>query len=142
MYKNFFQPTMKLAEKVRVEGKIHRKYDQPKTPYQRLIESGQISAAARKTLMVKYESLNVAALRRRVEELRNQLFDHLSAKELRRAKRSQTSWPRYSCWRSSSCYLDEEETRRAAAQARLLTVKSSAGPGVKWKRCRAVTPSN
>lgn len=80
VYKNFFQPTMKLAEKVRVEGKIHRKYDQPKTPYQRLIESGQISAAARKTLMAKYESLNVAALRRRVEELRNRLFDHLSTK--------------------------------------------------------------
>ena len=79
-YKNFFQPTMKLVEKVRVEGKIHRKYDRPKTPYQRLIESGQISAAARKVLMTQYESLNVAALRRRVEELRNQLFDHLSAK--------------------------------------------------------------
>jgi hypothetical protein len=79
-YKNFFQPTMKLVEKVRVEGKIHRKYDQPKTPYQRLIESGQISAAARKALMTQYESLNVAALRRRVEELRTRLFDHLSAK--------------------------------------------------------------
>lgn len=80
VYKNFFQPTMKLAEKVRVEGKIHRKYDQPKTPYQRLIESGQISAAARKRLMTQYESLNVAALRRQVEELRNRLFDHLSTK--------------------------------------------------------------
>jgi len=79
-YKNFFQPTMKLVEKVRVEGKIHRKYDQPKTPYQRLIESGQISATVRKALMTQYESLNVAALRRRVEELRNRLFDHLSAK--------------------------------------------------------------
>ena len=78
-YKNFFQPTMKLVEKVRVEGKIHRKYDQPKTPYQRLIESGQISATARKALMAQYESLNVAALRRRVEELRNRLFVHLSA---------------------------------------------------------------
>ena len=78
-YKNFFQPTMKLVEKVRVEGKIHRKYDQPKTPYQRLIESGQISATARKALMTQYESLNVAALRRRVEELRNRLFVHLSA---------------------------------------------------------------
>jgi hypothetical protein len=79
-YKNFFQPTMKLVEKVRVEGKIHRKYDQPKTPYQRLVESGQISATAQKALMTQYESLNVAALRRRVEELRNRLFDHLSAK--------------------------------------------------------------
>jgi hypothetical protein len=48
--KNFFQPTMKLQEKVRVGSKIHRKYDEPKTPYQRLLESGQISAAARQRL--------------------------------------------------------------------------------------------
>ena len=67
IYKNFFQPTMKLAEKVRAGGKIQRKYDEPKTPYQRLIESGQISAAARKRLKAQYESLNVAQLRRQIE---------------------------------------------------------------------------
>src|ERR1022692_3735073 len=43
LHKNFFQPTMKRKEKLRVGGKIHRKYDEPKTPYQRLLESGQIS---------------------------------------------------------------------------------------------------
>jgi hypothetical protein len=32
-YKNFFQPTMKLIEKIREGGKIHRKYDEPRTPY-------------------------------------------------------------------------------------------------------------
>lgn len=85
---------MKLVEKVRVEGKIHRKYDQPKTPYQRLIESGQIAAAARKVLMTQYESLNVAALRRRVEELRNRLFDHLSAKGIRVGGVAHAIWMR------------------------------------------------
>jgi hypothetical protein len=81
LYKNFFQPTMKLKEKVRVGGKIHRKYDEPKTPYQRLLESGQISAVARKRLQAQYESLNVAELRRRIEELRNQLFDLIEKKD-------------------------------------------------------------
>ncbi len=80
VYKNFFQPTMKLAEKVRAGGKMHRKYDEPKTPYQRLIESGQISAAARKRLTAQYESLNVAQLRRQIEELRNGLFHQLDNK--------------------------------------------------------------
>jgi len=80
VYKNFFQPTMKLAEKVRAGGKMHRKYDEPKTPYQRLIESGQISAAARKRLTAQYESLNVAQLRRQIEELRNGLFAQLENK--------------------------------------------------------------
>lgn len=80
LYKNFFQPTMKLIEKVRIQGKIHRKYDEPKTPYQRLLESGQLSAAARKRLERQYESLSVAQLRRRIEELRNKLFDLIENK--------------------------------------------------------------
>jgi hypothetical protein len=67
LYKNFFQPTIKLVEKVRVEGKIHRKYDEPRTPFQRVMESGQISQAAQKRLQARYESLNVAALHRRIE---------------------------------------------------------------------------
>jgi hypothetical protein len=81
LYKNFFQPAMKLKEKVRTEGKIHRKYDEPKTPYQRLLESGQISAGARKRLQTQYESLNVAELRRRIDALRTRLFDRIEQKE-------------------------------------------------------------
>jgi hypothetical protein len=80
LYKNFFQPTIKLVEKIRVGGKIHRKYDEPRTPYQRVMESGQISQAARKRFEAQYESLNVAALHRRIEVLRNQLFAATEAK--------------------------------------------------------------
>jgi len=80
LYKNFFQPTMKLIEKVRDGGKIRRKYDEPRTPYQRVMESGQISGATRKRLQRQYEALNVAALRRQVESLRNRLFDLIEGK--------------------------------------------------------------
>lgn len=80
LYKNFFQPTIKLVEKVRVGGKIHRKYDQPRTPFQRVMESGQIPPAARRRLQAQYESLNVAALHRRIEELRDRLFAAAEAK--------------------------------------------------------------
>ena len=59
LYKNFFQPTMKLVAKVREGGKIHRRYDEPKTPYQRLVESGQLSARAEKRLRQQYEALSV-----------------------------------------------------------------------------------
>ena len=79
LYKNFFQPTMKLAEKVRVGGKIQRKYGKVITPYQRLMESDQISTAARQRLQAQYESLNVAKLRQRVEQLRTRLFDEIEA---------------------------------------------------------------
>jgi len=80
VYKNFFQPVMKLIEKVRIGGKLHRRYDEPKTPYQRLLASGQIPAAARQRLQAQYESLNAAALRRLIEQLRRQLFQCLEAK--------------------------------------------------------------
>ena len=81
LYKNFFQPAMKLKAKVRVGGKIHRKYDVPQTPYQRLLESGQLRALAEKELRRTYESLNVAELRRKIERLKDRLFALVEAKE-------------------------------------------------------------
>ncbi len=32
LYKNFFQPVMKLVSKERIGGRVKRKYDTPKTP--------------------------------------------------------------------------------------------------------------
>ena len=89
LYKNFFQPAMKLQAKVRSGGKIHRQYDEARTPYQRLLDSGQLSQRAEKCLRRQYESLNVAELRRKVEELRNRLFDLMESKteELEGVKR-------------------------------------------------------
>jgi hypothetical protein len=81
LYKNFFQPTMKLIEKVRDGGKIHRKYDEPRTPYQRLMESGQLKPSAKQRLQAQYESLNVAELHRRTEEIRNRLFDLIDKRQ-------------------------------------------------------------
>jgi len=74
LYKNFFQPTMKLTAKTRIGGKIHRNYDEPRTPYQRLLESGQLSGKAEKQLRRQYESLNVAQLRRAIEVAKDKLF--------------------------------------------------------------------
>ena len=54
LYKNFFQPALKLKEKERVGGKIHRKYEPAATPYQRLLDSGQLSAVAEKRLRKQY----------------------------------------------------------------------------------------
>jgi len=80
LYKNYFQPTMKLKEKIREGGKIRRKYDEPRTPYQRMMESEQIRKSAKNRLRRQYESMNVAELHRQVEELRNRLFDLIEGK--------------------------------------------------------------
>lgn len=81
LYKNFFQPVMKLKEKKRIGGQIHRKYEEPATPYQRLLGSGQIPPAVRKRLQAQYESLNAAALRRCIEKLRTQLFEYIESRK-------------------------------------------------------------
>jgi hypothetical protein len=42
LYTNFFQPVMKLVEKTRVGSKVKKRYDQARTPYQRVLESPHI----------------------------------------------------------------------------------------------------
>lgn len=80
LYRNFFQPALKLRSKERIGGKIHRKYEAAKTPYQRLLDSGQLSVAAQKRLRQQYESLDVIQLRRQLERQRKELFDLVEGK--------------------------------------------------------------
>ena len=81
LYKNFFQPVMKLKEKIRDKGKVHRKYDVPRTPYQRLIESEQISEETKKKLKELYQSLNPAELKRKIDEKVHKLFEAYERKK-------------------------------------------------------------
>jgi hypothetical protein len=79
LYKNFFQPIIKLRDKVRINGKIHRKYDSAKTPYQRLMESSVIKREAKNKLAAIYEALNPVELKRQIDKkLRklNMLYDY------------------------------------------------------------------
>jgi len=90
LYKNFFLPTIKLLRKTRVQGRIKRTYDAPRTPYQRLLESRQIDRQTKQQLRAIYESLNPAELHRRLSELRAQLESASAAKaEVVR------QWPRH-----------------------------------------------
>ncbi len=74
LYKNFFQPVMKLKEKIRDKGKVHRKYDAPLTPYQRTMESNLISEEIKDKLTKIYLSLNPAELKRKIDEKIHLLF--------------------------------------------------------------------
>jgi hypothetical protein len=74
LYKNFFQPVMKLFSKERIGGKVKRRYDTPKTPFQRLIQSGQMSDQTKKNLEALYRNLNPAQLKRNVDNQLEKLF--------------------------------------------------------------------
>lgn len=75
LYKNFFQPIIKLKEKIREKGRIHRKYELAKTPYQRIIESDWISNEKRKELTNLYLSLNPAKIKRYIDTLTTKLYE-------------------------------------------------------------------
>jgi len=74
LYKNFFQPVIKLILKERIRGKIHRRYDKPKTPYHRLLESKQLSREKKQELKEIYLSLNPAQLKRSIENKLSVLY--------------------------------------------------------------------
>lgn len=69
LYKNFFQPTIKLIDKKRVghhKEKIKRVYDVPKTPYRRVLLCDEISDKTKQELTTLYATLNPAHLRRTI----------------------------------------------------------------------------
>ena len=74
LYKNFFQPVMKLKEKIRIGGKIHRKYEKVKTPYQRVMESKEVSKVKKQELKQIYQAINPAQLKRDIEANQDMLY--------------------------------------------------------------------
>ena len=74
LYTNFFQPQMKLIEKVRIGSKVRKKYDKARTPYQRVMERSDINTEIKKKLKKQYESLNPVELKKQIVKLQNYLF--------------------------------------------------------------------
>lgn len=74
LYTNFFQPSMKLKSKERHGARVTKKYDQARTPYQRLLESSFIPAQTKQELRARYHLLNPAQLKRQLERLQQKLL--------------------------------------------------------------------
>jgi hypothetical protein len=74
LYLNFFLPVMKLKEKVRTGSKVKRVYDDPQTPYVRALNSPHVSDQDKAELREAYSYLDLCELRRRIDELQDQLF--------------------------------------------------------------------
>jgi len=62
-YLNFFCPTLKLVKKTRIGGRLKKTYDRPKTPYDRLMESGLLTQAQQDRLSSAKELLNPLLLK-------------------------------------------------------------------------------
>ena len=61
---NFFCPVLKLTQKIRIGGKLRKIYDKPKTPCDRLLDSGKLTELQTKRLQMDRDMLDPLTLKR------------------------------------------------------------------------------
>ena len=66
--RNHFTPTMKLVEKLREGSRVKKKYDTPRTPYQRMLDCGKVAEKTKRELRRKHRTLDPIELSRSIEE--------------------------------------------------------------------------
>ena len=78
LYHNFFQPSTKLIEKKVIASKILKRYDKPKTPYERVLESKHVDLSVKRSLKEQFKNLNPFQLRKGIETKMKKIFDYLN----------------------------------------------------------------
>jgi hypothetical protein len=79
IYYNLFQPVMRMVEKEIVQGpdgsyRTRRRYDQARTPFERLCETGVLDSAERERWQELYDQINPRQLRLQIHQWLGQLF--------------------------------------------------------------------
>jgi hypothetical protein len=75
LFVNFFQPSFKLADKVRDGAKVRKKYHPPATPYQRLLADTRTSEEVRSRVNAIYATLDPVLLLREIRAVQAHLVE-------------------------------------------------------------------
>jgi hypothetical protein len=75
LFVNFFQPSFKLADKVRDGAKVKKKYHPPATPYQRLLADTRTSEEVRRRVNAIYATLDPVLLLREIRAAQAHLVE-------------------------------------------------------------------
>ncbi len=78
LFHNFFCPSVKLISKQRVASKTIKRYDSPKTPYQRVMASSLIADSIKDALTKQMAMLNPFRLRKAMEKKLKRIFATIS----------------------------------------------------------------
>lgn len=78
LYHNFFQPSTKLIEKKVIASKTMKRYDKPKTPYERILESKNVDPKVKRALKEQFDTLNPFQLKNGIEAKMKKIFDYLN----------------------------------------------------------------
>jgi len=65
---NFYYPSVRLIEKTRIGARVKKVYDDPKPPYQRLIESKDIDEEVKEKLRERAKSIHIVKQKRLVDK--------------------------------------------------------------------------
>lgn len=82
LYTNYFQPVMQLQEKIRIGAKVMKRWDSPRTPYERVMENPRIPFENKQCCQKIYDSLDPFQLYEEVCWLKNKLNEIRKKKEL------------------------------------------------------------
>jgi len=93
LYKNFFQPVMRLESKERNKGHISRKYQKAKTPYKWLMDSKETPDKVKQKLEAIYLTLNPAELKRVIDLKLRRLAKVYQAKQSYREENGLSEQP-------------------------------------------------
>jgi len=77
VYQNHFIPTMKCIKKEKINSKYYKKFDTPKTPYERILECKHISEETKSKLRAKHKKLNPFELKRQIEKKLRNIFKYV-----------------------------------------------------------------
>jgi hypothetical protein len=78
LYQNHFCPSLKLKSKVRIGSRYRKVYHDPKTPYQRIMESPDILPDVKQALKSTHASLNPFQLKMTIERKLKTIFKQIS----------------------------------------------------------------
>ncbi|MGH3848881.1 MAG: hypothetical protein ACRDRT_04130 [Pseudonocardiaceae bacterium] len=76
-YYNLFQPVQHLVEKRMEDGRLRRKWDEPKTPFERLLETRVLAPDVAERLRKLRTATNPLALRRWIRDESAAIFDEI-----------------------------------------------------------------
>jgi predicted DNA-binding transcriptional regulator AlpA len=71
---NFFRPLRKLVAKERRGARVSKRYDEPRTPYQRLLAAGMLAPERQVKIDKQLQALNPAELQRQIDQLLHKLW--------------------------------------------------------------------
>lgn len=80
---NFFYPSVKLLDKKRINGRIRKRYDQPKTPASRLLDCPTVAPATKRLLRAQLRSLDPIQLSRQISRIQRRLLTLVRRKGLK-----------------------------------------------------------